>query len=103
MLNKEVQVFPKPAETVAGGIIVHQQAPYIELEALNQTIQGIPGDYQDDVILSLQMKVYERLRRYDDVQALEQRYERRKSALAGELAGRGGRRSKTVWRQPVYL
>lgn len=103
ILNDRIQIAPKPEKVVTGGIIVHQQRGYQPLESLDQEIVGVPSDFQDILIPAMQVKIYQRLRRYDDMNAMQAQYEEEKKAMIRQLSGRAGRKSRIFTRVPFTL
>ena len=103
IIDRKLQVFPKSKQTITGGILVHQQRPYTAMTSLDDPFVDIPGDFQRTMIPHLQSFIYQRLRRYSDMEEVKKGYKSEREEMITEIAGRGGDRAKTVFRMPVYL
>lgn len=102
VVNKNLQIFPKPQKTITKGVLVHKRLPFQELPTLTEPILGIPADYQDLLVPALMAKIYQRLRRTQEMTEVTARYEREKKIATKELARRAGDRAKTITTIPVY-
>ena len=95
--ENEIQIYPKPTESVADGVMVTFTRPYDDMKNLDDPIQGVEPDFHKDLIPLFISYIYGRQEKTDLADYHRKAYEMRQKVIRPQISGKGGDRSRTTY------